>query len=288
LTRCFINDIFKSCLYDVISAVFLSQCSNRNPAPSPNPQLSLLPRHCSKYWTTLAPLFEIAPLVQVLSSSSPHSATKSALQAADSSAQDLTTSRVDTVNRPSAFSSNSNCISPCLDRSAESASIVGKNWRNNGLRLCLGVSVFGRGRQAMLIVPQTPQIYHPTGNCLDTPLPSTPQSHRLVQTWLPDNNRRRSYPTVGLLSHPEQYLDIPTGCDYWPDSVLHTGRRSVLLRNTDLQYDSAISDLEQTDFSSELYQFRQTSEELATPMECRTGDLGGVCYIGSGLDLERE
>ena len=81
-------------------------------------------------------------------------------------------------------------------------------------------------------------------------------------------------------------MDIPGRCGHWADPVLCSRRRIILLCNTDLQYDLAISDFEQTNLSSELPQFGETSEGRGTPMECRTVDLRSVFYNGPGINLE--
>lgn len=135
---------------------------------------------------------------------------------------------------------------------------------------------------------QTSQVHHPTGHCLDTSLPTTPQSHRCVQNRLTDINCCHCNHTMGLLSHPAQNLDVPAGGDHWTYFVLYTRRRSFLLYNTNLHHDPAALDLEQTNLSSELPQFFQTAEELGTPMERRTDNTFGVRHSRLGIDLERE
>lgn len=151
---------------------------------------------------------------------------------------------------------------------------------------CTLITAWNHNR--MLMLSQTSQVHHPTGHCLDTPLPSSPQSHRTVQNRLFNLNRCRFNHTLGFVSHPAQNLDIPAKCDHWTDSLLNTSRRSVLLRNTNLQHDPAVFDLEQTNLSSELPSMRQGSEELGIPMEWRTTNLGSIYHNWCGVDLERK
>lgn len=110
-----------------------------------------------------------------------------------------------------------------------------------------------QGTFANSVVRQTSQVHHPTWHCIVASLPAILSASGSIQNTLPDINCCCFYHTLGLLLDPAQNMDIPAECYCWPDSILDTWRRGILLCDTDLQHDTAISDPEQATLPTEVF-----------------------------------
>lgn len=62
--------------------------------------------------------------------------------------------------------------------------------------------------------------------------------------------------TLGLVSHTDTDMDLPSERNHWSDAVSNTARRTLLLRYSDLHYQLTLPSCKQADVASDLLAWR--------------------------------